>query len=115
MLAEWPKIRVLHQHVLKSVEMNSAGSRIRSVTFTDAKGAELTINAKVVIDASYEGDLMAMAGVPWRAGREGQGEYGEPLAPKERRRPVAGVQFPFHYDAGSREPSHPAGTCWIST
>jgi 2-polyprenyl-6-methoxyphenol hydroxylase-like FAD-dependent oxidoreductase len=40
MLAEWPKIRVLHQHILKSVEMNSAGSRIQSVTFTDANGAE---------------------------------------------------------------------------
>lgn len=82
MLAEWPKIRVLHQHVLKSVEMNFAGSRIKSVTLTDANSAELTINAKVVIDASYEGDLMAMAWVPWRAGREGQGEYGETLAPE---------------------------------
>lgn len=83
MLEEWPKIRVLHQHVLKSVEMNSVGSRIQSMTFNDGNGAELTIDAKVVIDASYEGDLMAMAGVAWRAGREGQGEYGETLAPEE--------------------------------
>ncbi len=64
MLAEWPKIRVLHQHVLKSVEMNSGRSRIRSVTFTDASGTEISINPKVVIEASCEGDLMVMAGVP---------------------------------------------------
>lgn len=94
-LAEWPKIRVLHQHVLKSVEMNSAGSRIQSVRLTDAKGAEVTINAKVVIDASYEGDLMAMAGVRWRAGREGQGEYGETLAPEEPDDQLQAYNFRF--------------------
>jgi hypothetical protein len=95
MLAEWPKIRVLHQHVLKSVEMNSAGSRIQSVRLTDAKGAEVTINAHVVIDASYEGDLMAMAGVPWQAGREGQGEYRETLAPEEPDDQLQAYNFRF--------------------
>ena len=34
----------------------------------------------MVIDASYEADLMAMAGVSHRIGREGADEYGEPLA-----------------------------------
>lgn len=32
------------------------------------------------IDASYEGDLMAMAGGSYRVGREAKSEYGEPLA-----------------------------------
>jgi hypothetical protein len=31
------------------------------------------------IDATYEGDLMAMAGVSYRVGREGNAEYGETL------------------------------------
>ncbi len=35
--------------------------------------------AKVFIDATYEGDLMAMAGVSYRIGREGNVEYGETL------------------------------------
>ncbi len=112
MLEEWPKIRVLHQHVLKSVEMDSAGVRIRSVTFTDANGAEFTINAQVVIDASYEGDLMAMAGVPWRAGREGQSEYGETLAPEKPDDQLQAYNFRFimTQDPANRvTPQAPAG------
>jgi hypothetical protein len=34
----------------------------------------------IFIDASYEGDLMAGAHVPYRVGREGRAEYGETLA-----------------------------------
>ena len=36
--------------------------------------------APAFIDATYEGDLAAMAGVPYRVGREGRDEYGEPHA-----------------------------------
>ncbi len=111
-LAEWPKIKVLHQHVLKSVEMNSAESRIQSMTFADANDAEVTINAKVVIDASYEGDLMAMAGVPWRAGREAQGEYRETLAPAVRDDQLQAYNFRFimTQDPANRvAPQAPAG------
>ncbi|WP_198674117.1 FAD-dependent oxidoreductase [Chitinophaga alhagiae] len=35
---------------------------------------------KVFIDASYEGDLMAAAKVPFRVGREGRAEFGESFA-----------------------------------
>ncbi len=37
----------------------------------------LTISAPWMIDCSYEGDLMAAAGVEYRVGREANGEYGE--------------------------------------
>ena len=37
-------------------------------------------SSRVWIDASYEGDLMAKAGVAWTAGREGTAKYGESLA-----------------------------------
>jgi hypothetical protein len=44
--------------------------------------------AKVFIDATYEGDLMARAGVVWHLGRESRDEYGESFAgrqyPKEK-------------------------------
>jgi len=39
--------------------------------------------AKVFVDATYEGDLMAAAGVPWRLGREARSEYGESLAGRQ--------------------------------
>jgi hypothetical protein len=37
----------------------------------------LTVRARVWIDATYEGDLMAAAGVPFTVGREGNAVYGE--------------------------------------
>jgi hypothetical protein len=40
----------------------------------------MTIKAKVFIDCSYEGDLMARAGVSYTWGRESRDEYGESLA-----------------------------------
>jgi hypothetical protein len=42
-----------------------------------------TFSAKVFVDGSYEGDLMAAAGVDWTIGREGRAEYGESLAGKQ--------------------------------
>ena len=39
--------------------------------------------ADVFIDATYEGDLMAAAGVSWTIGREGRAEYDESLAGKQ--------------------------------
>lgn len=39
--------------------------------------------ARVFVDGSYEGDLMAAAGVDWTIGREGRGDFGEVLAGKQ--------------------------------
>lgn len=39
-----------------------------------------TYTAKIFIDATYEGDLMALAGVSYHVGREGREVYGESLA-----------------------------------
>jgi hypothetical protein len=38
------------------------------------------VHADTFVDASYEGDLMAAAGVPYFVGREATSTYGEPLA-----------------------------------
>ena len=38
------------------------------------------IEGRVFMDATYEGDLMALAGVAYTVGREGEGEFGESLA-----------------------------------
>ena len=52
------------------------GTRITSITLTD--GTE--IPGKVFIDASYEGDLMARAGVSYSIGRDAKATYGEEAA-----------------------------------
>lgn len=49
----------------------------RIVSLTTLSG--LTVAARVFIDASYEGDLMARAGVSYAVGREGNDAYGETL------------------------------------
>lgn len=52
------------------------GRRIVSLTTKDGT----TYRGKVFVDATYEGDLMARAGVKYAVGREGRDEYGESLA-----------------------------------
>ncbi|XOV93464.1 MAG: FAD-dependent oxidoreductase [Bacteroidota bacterium] len=51
-------------------------NKITSVTFETGK----TLKAKVFIDATYEGDLMALAGVSYHVGRESADTYNESLA-----------------------------------
>lgn len=68
-------VKVLTKRVLKSVTKN--GARITQITTSDGDFA-----ARVFIDGTYEGDLMAAAGVNWTIGREGRKEYGETLAGK---------------------------------
>jgi hypothetical protein len=53
-----------------------AGARIRSITLSDGS----VVQARVFIDAGYEGDLMARSGVPAVSGREGREEFGEEAA-----------------------------------
>ncbi len=86
MLAERPRIRVLRRHPLSGVEV-SGGRLVAAV----CGGRRLA--ASVFIDASYEGDLMAAAGVPYRVGREGKSEYGESLAPEAPDAQVQGYNF----------------------
>ncbi len=79
MLAE-KKVQVFKRHRLASVEMNTDGN-IAAFTADDlAKRGQRKFSGKIFIDASYEGDLMAEAGVKQRIGREARDEYGESLA-----------------------------------
>ncbi|HRH95961.1 MAG TPA: FAD-dependent oxidoreductase [Prosthecobacter sp.] len=69
-------VKVLTKRVLKQVSKD--GARITKITTSDGAFA-----AKVFIDGTYEGDLMAAAGVSWKIGREGRKEFGESLAGKQ--------------------------------
>ncbi|MBX7137210.1 MAG: FAD-dependent oxidoreductase [Oligoflexia bacterium] len=56
--------------------VSKAGKRIAAVQL----GQSTQLSAHYFIDASYEGDLMAKAGISYALGRESSSEYGETLA-----------------------------------
>mgnify|MGYP001627192238 CR=1 FL=1 len=69
-------IPVLRGHRLKEVNgVTKDGTRLTALHFEN--GAE--VRARVFIDATYEGDLLAFAGVSFAVGREGNAAYGETL------------------------------------
>jgi hypothetical protein len=73
---EWLKehnVRVLREQRLKSVKMD--GARIVEITVENGN----VFRAKMFIDCTYEGDLMAKAGVSYHVGRESNATYGETL------------------------------------
>ncbi|WP_165211011.1 FAD-dependent oxidoreductase [Roseimicrobium sp. ORNL1] len=81
MLAERKGVTVLTRHSLVNVaSTRSMPSRIISAVFRKEGGAQVTLAAGMFIDASYEGDLMAKAGVEYTVGREDEAKYGESLA-----------------------------------
>ena len=64
------------------------GRSLRSVSKVGARITALetaagSFSARVFVDGTYEGDLMAAAGVDWTIGREGRSAYGESLAGKQ--------------------------------
>ena len=70
-----PRITLKQGYYLESVKKK--GTRIVSVTCRSKAGETLTVKADQFIDCTYEGDLMAQAGVSYRVGREDNAEYGE--------------------------------------
>jgi len=67
------KVPVFFQQRLQVVKKD--GARITQIAMDNGK----VFRAKMFIDASYEGDLMAKAGVRSKVGREANSDYGETL------------------------------------
>lgn len=93
-------IKVITDHRLESVK--KLGGTIKEAIFEFAPPGKdgvpvptrssdnlIYVKAKIYIDASYEGDLMAYSGVSYRIGKESEKEYGETLAGT-----VLGKSFP---------------------
>ncbi len=86
--------------------------RIESITLEDSQSDTaplLYIKAKQFIDCSYEGDLMARAGVSYFVGREGNDKYGETLNGVEL---LTAHQFPDGVDPYIVEGDESSGLCW---
>ena len=62
------------------VKAKKKGNVVKQIVLEDASQrhrARLKVTAKMFIDCSYEGDLMARAGVSYTIGRESNSQYGE--------------------------------------
>lgn len=64
------------QRLKESGGVQKTGAVITSITTEN----HAVFSGKIFIDCTYEGDLMAMSGVSYTLGREGQDQYGESLA-----------------------------------
>jgi hypothetical protein len=83
MLAEQPSVTVLRgrQFDARPENVTLEAGRLAAIRVTDQQtGAVESFAAEVFIDATYEGDLAAAAGAPFRIGREGKAEFDEPMA-----------------------------------
>jgi hypothetical protein len=77
-----PRIRLEHGTQVRSVDV--ADRAIRAVGTADGR----SYAGGAFVDATYEGDLLALAGVPFRVGREDRSLHGEQFA--GRREPAPG-------------------------
>ncbi|MEM7374241.1 MAG: FAD-dependent oxidoreductase [Bacteroidota bacterium] len=70
-------VRLVFNQRVQQVEKN--GLNIQSISLSDGQ----SLSGKTFIDAGYEGDLMAKAGVSYTWGREGKEQFGESWAGRQ--------------------------------
>lgn len=101
------KVRVVTGQLLKSITRD--GARITSLTTADGT----QYSGHMFVDATYEGDLMAAAGVKYIVGRESSSQYDEPLAgfhPMPIRPRTEEIMNSSCPDLGGKGPSYIHGT-----
>jgi len=108
-------VTVLYHHRLREKEgVRKEGTRVTQIVMENGSA----FAGKIFADCSYEGDLMAQAGISYTWGREGVDRYGESLAGVRDRTPFH--QFKVNispYDSGGKllpevaaEPAGPVGS-----
>lgn len=80
LVAAEPNLTVIKSHVPARVERK--GDQLEAVVFESTalpkdQRTRQTIRGRVFADCTYEGDLLALAKVPYRVGREGRSEFDE--------------------------------------
>jgi FAD dependent oxidoreductase len=89
-------VRENHLNVLRRERLDLAraveksGARLTAIRLESGR----VIRAKMFIDATYEGDLMAKTGVAYRVGREANAEFGETLNGVQTQQAKAHQFFP---------------------
>jgi hypothetical protein len=103
-------------HILRNYRIagcTKSGATVTGITLENSLAPQQspgkTVTAKVFIDCSYEGDLMARAGISYTVGREGNDKYGETYNGVQI---AINHQLPPHIDP-YREKGNPAsGLLW---
>lgn len=89
MIAREPLIEVCKSQILQAAQVTD--NCLCGIALRDRISGEIrTLRGRVFVDATYEGDLYALAGAAYRLGRESRDEFHEPHA---------GVVY-FDYDTG---------------
>ncbi|MFN0120906.1 MAG: FAD-dependent oxidoreductase [Blastocatellia bacterium] len=74
------RLTLLTEH--RPVAADSAGDRVRAVTLRDLQtGADMTITADYILDATETGELLPLTGTEYVTGFEARAETNEPSAP----------------------------------
>ena len=103
-------ILVMYDH--RIIKANKSNGSINGIVVENSTSTSLpnkTISAKMFIDCSYEGDLMAMAGVSYTVGRESNNTYNETYNGVQL---MKGHQFPDGVDPYKIPGNPSSGWLW---
>jgi FAD dependent oxidoreductase len=81
---EMSQLRILRK--VKPTGVTRVNRRIESVTVEMDNGVPVTLTAPYFLDATDTGELLKLAKLPYRLGKEGREEFDEPDAPHEASR-----------------------------
>jgi hypothetical protein len=103
------QVNVVYSHRLASVKKN--GGQIQEIVLENADNpsAKRSVRAKMFIDCSYEGDLMAKAGVSYTVGREDNSKYNETISGVQL---MTGHQLPDGIDPYKTPGNPESGLVW---
>jgi hypothetical protein len=104
-------VEVLFNHRLTSVKLNSGVIESITLEHSGAPGSStnMIVNAKIFIDCTYEGDLMARSGVSYTVGRESNSMYNETYNGVQL---LNKHQFPDNIDPYKKAGNPESGLLW---
>jgi hypothetical protein len=108
MLDEVKIAPIMSERLDRADGVRKNGARITSIT----TGAGRTFVGRVFLDATYEGDLMAAAGISYHVGREANDEYGETLNGVQPRLNVKNHRFTHLVDPYVKPGDPQSGLLW---
>lgn len=104
------RTQTLMGYRLTGVKTDSRSIKSIALLPSESRGGKnITVTAKVFMDCSYEGDLMAKAGVSYHVGRESNGTYGETINGVQL---LDGHQFPDGVDPYKIKGDANSGILW---
>jgi hypothetical protein len=108
MLGEAKIAPIMNQRLDRERGMKLEGTRIESIAMESGR----TFAAKMFIDATYEGDLMAAAGVKYHVGREANRVYGETINGVQPGKNTKNHRFPTPVDPFVKKGDASSGLLW---